>query len=117
MLQIGQFAGGGDTQSSGFIAAYDLATGKFDGLLDCSRAPGNTISASQFEADRVKSWSEDPWQRGGLTSFGPGELNWIPVNARREGRISFAGEHTSRWNGWMQGAIESARRVAKEISA
>jgi hypothetical protein len=32
MLQIGQFAGGGDTQSSGFIAAYDLATGKFDGL-------------------------------------------------------------------------------------
>ncbi len=71
----------------------------------------------QFEAARVKSWSEDPWQRGGLTSFGPGELNWIPVNARREGRISFAGEHTSRWNGWMQGAIESARRVAKEISA
>ena len=71
----------------------------------------------QFEAARVKSWSEDPWQRGGLTSFGPGELNWIPVNARREGRIFFAGEHTSRWNGWMQGAIESAHRVAKEISA
>jgi uncharacterized protein (TIGR03118 family) len=32
-LLIGQFAGGGDTQSSGFIAAYDLSTGKFDGLL------------------------------------------------------------------------------------
>jgi uncharacterized protein (TIGR03118 family) len=32
-LLIGQFAGGGDTQSSGFIAAYDLATGKFDGVL------------------------------------------------------------------------------------
>ena len=32
-LLIAQFAGGGDTQSSGFIAAYDLATGKFDGLL------------------------------------------------------------------------------------
>jgi len=32
-LLIGQFAGGGETQSSGFIAAYDLATGKFDGLL------------------------------------------------------------------------------------
>jgi uncharacterized protein (TIGR03118 family) len=37
---IGQFAGGGDTQSSGFIAAYDLATGKFDGLLqDASGKP------------------------------------------------------------------------------
>lgn len=32
-LLVAQFAGGGDTQSSGFIAAYDLATGKFDGLL------------------------------------------------------------------------------------
>lgn len=32
-LLIGQFAGGGDTRSSGFIAAYDLTTGKFDGLL------------------------------------------------------------------------------------
>ncbi|HVR21693.1 MAG TPA: TIGR03118 family protein [Candidatus Polarisedimenticolia bacterium] len=32
-LLVGQFAGGGDTQSSGFIAAYDLATGKFEGLL------------------------------------------------------------------------------------
>jgi uncharacterized protein (TIGR03118 family) len=33
-LLIGQFAGGGDTQSSGFIAAYDIATGKFDGPLE-----------------------------------------------------------------------------------
>jgi len=39
-LLIGQFAGGGDTQSSGFIAAYDLASGKFDGLLlDASGKP------------------------------------------------------------------------------
>jgi uncharacterized protein (TIGR03118 family) len=39
-LLIGQFAGGGDTQSSGFIAAYDLATGKFEGLLqDASGKP------------------------------------------------------------------------------
>jgi uncharacterized protein (TIGR03118 family) len=39
-LLIGQFAGGGETQSSGFIAAYDLSTGKFDGLLqDASGKP------------------------------------------------------------------------------
>jgi hypothetical protein len=42
MLQIGQFAGSGDTQSSGFIAAYDLATGKFDGLLE--DAGGNPLA-------------------------------------------------------------------------
>jgi hypothetical protein len=41
-LLIGQFAGGGDTQSSGFIAAYDLSTGKFDGLLQ--DASGNPLT-------------------------------------------------------------------------
>ena len=33
-LLIGQFAGGGTTQSSGFIAAYDMTTGRFKGLLE-----------------------------------------------------------------------------------
>jgi uncharacterized protein (TIGR03118 family) len=41
-LLIGQFAGGGDTQSGGFIAAYDLATGKFVGLLQ--NASGNPLA-------------------------------------------------------------------------
>ena len=41
-LLVGQFAGGGDTQSSGFIAAYDLATGKLDGLLQ--DASGNPLA-------------------------------------------------------------------------
>jgi monoamine oxidase len=72
-------------------------------------------AVEHFEAARSKSWSQDPWQLGGLSAFGPGELSSIPVNARREGRILFAGEHTSRWNGWMQGAIESGHRVVKEI--
>jgi uncharacterized protein (TIGR03118 family) len=33
-LLIGQFAGGGTTQSSGYIAAYDMTTGRFRGLLE-----------------------------------------------------------------------------------
>jgi uncharacterized protein (TIGR03118 family) len=33
-LLVGQFAGAGTTESSGFIAAYDLASGRFDGLLE-----------------------------------------------------------------------------------
>jgi monoamine oxidase len=83
-------------------------------LADAERVfPG---ARDNFEGSRSKSWSQDPWQRGGLTAFQPGELSLIPVNARREGRIFFAGEHTSRWNGWMQGAIESAQRVVNEIS-
>lgn len=61
-LLVGQFADAGDTESAGFIAAYDLATGKFDGLLlDASGkplaiqgiwslAPGN-VSPSNLDPD------------------------------------------------------------------
>jgi monoamine oxidase len=35
-------------------------------------------------------------------------------NTRR--RIHFAGEHTSACTGWMQGTLESARRVVREIN-
>jgi monoamine oxidase len=37
--------------------------------------------------------------------------------ARPEGRIHFAGEHDSVWiDGWMQGALESGNRVAREVN-
>jgi uncharacterized protein (TIGR03118 family) len=41
-LLVAQFAGGGTTENSGVIAAYDLATGKFDGLLQ--DASGKTLA-------------------------------------------------------------------------
>ena len=41
-LLVGQFAGGGTTESSGYIAAYDMATGRFEGLLE--DATGTPIS-------------------------------------------------------------------------
>jgi monoamine oxidase len=83
-------------------------------LEDAERVfPG---ARQHFETARVKSWALDPWQNGALPKYDVGQLRFIAIGARREGRISFAGEHTSRWNGWMQGAIESAHRVVKEIA-
>lgn len=41
-LLVGQFAGGGTTQSSGYIVAYDMATGRIKGLLE--DATGKPIS-------------------------------------------------------------------------
>ncbi len=41
-LLVAQFAGGGTTQSSGYIAAYDMTTGRFKGLLE--DASGNPLS-------------------------------------------------------------------------
>jgi len=60
-LLVGQFAGGGTTTSSGFIAAYDLASGRFDGLLQ--DAKGNPLSISGIWAlspANVSPSSADP---------------------------------------------------------
>jgi monoamine oxidase len=71
-----------------------------------------------FEGGVTKCWDEDQWARGVSAYYKPGQFSSIlPHVARREGRIHFAGEHTSVWiDGWMQGAIESGDRVAREVN-
>jgi monoamine oxidase len=63
-----------------------------------------------------KAWQEDPWAGGGWGWTQPGQLRWMfPAMRQVEGRVHFAGEHTSIWAAWMNGALESAERVAAEI--
>jgi len=57
-------------------------------------------------------WDEEPWSLGAQHA---GELP-LDVVIRPEGRLHFAGTHTSA-SGWMDGALESAHRVSKEILA
>ena len=70
-----------------------------------------------FEGGVTKCWDEDEWARGASAYYRPGEFSsLLPHVARPEGRIHFAGEHTSVWiDGWMQGALESGERVAREV--
>jgi monoamine oxidase len=65
----------------------------------------------------TKSWANDPWERGAFVVYHPGQQQWYPAICKREGRVWFAGEHASPWPGWMQGAIVSGIRVAREIAA
>jgi monoamine oxidase len=65
------------------------------------------------------TWEKNPWVQGGYAVFGPSYdptlRSWL---ARPYGRILFAGEHTSlRWQGYMNGAVESGLRAAAEIQA
>ena len=63
-----------------------------------------------------KAWQEDPWAGGGWGWTQPGELRWMfPAMRQPEGRVHFAGEHTSLWIAYMNGALESAERVVQEI--
>lgn len=68
------------------------------------------------EAGASYAWPEDPWARGAYSSFRPGQMTGIrSAVARPEGRMHFAGEHTARLPGSMDGAIASGRRAAREV--
>ena len=57
------------------------------------------------------------WGHWAFTQFAPGQMtSWLPLAARPEGRLHFAGEHTSRLAGLMEGALESGQRTAQEVS-
>lgn len=70
---------------------------------------------AQVEGGECFCWHDDPWSRGAVAVPLPGQAALLPATARAEGRVHFAGEHTSPWAGWMEGAIESGQRAATEI--
>ncbi|MFM8593286.1 MAG: flavin monoamine oxidase family protein [Chloroflexota bacterium] len=70
---------------------------------------GEVIHTETFD------WVEQPWIKG---SFGDLPLNggWmIGEWTRPEDRIHFAGDFTSLKTGWVEGAIESGLRAARQI--
>ncbi|MBU7320196.1 flavin monoamine oxidase family protein [Paenibacillus oleatilyticus] len=63
------------------------------------------------------SWAQNPLTCGDWAMFNPGQQTELhPFIAMPEGRVHFAGEHTSLTHGWIQGAIESGIRVAVKVS-
>jgi monoamine oxidase len=74
---------------------------------------------SRLLASQTVVWDHDPLARGGYAYFDPGfDPLWRAWLARPSGRVVFAGEHTSiKYQGYMNGAIETGLRAAAEISA
>lgn len=71
---------------------------------------------TEFEGGVSKCWDEDSWSRGAYVDYRPGQMaEHFTQLALPEGRIYFAGEHTSKMFASMEGALESGRRVAGEI--
>jgi monoamine oxidase len=73
---------------------------------------GRTVAARAARVD-------DPFTRGSYAAFGPGQITryWRFVGLA-EGRVHFAGEHTSMWaQAFLDGAVSSGRRAAREVLA
>jgi monoamine oxidase len=105
-------AGGQASRALGQIVATEGQTGVVRRLSWLGRP-------TSLLATATVTWEDDPWSRGGYAAFDPSYApqlrEWL---ARPVGRIVFAGEHTSlRWQGYMNGAIESGKRAAAEVRA
>jgi len=75
--------------------------------------PEATAPQRYFETN----WTEDPWSRGcPVALYGPGTLvAYGPALRAPVGNIHWAGTETSNyWNGYMDGAVRSGDRAAKE---
>ena len=70
-------------------------------------------------ASRAIVWDETHGRAAGTAFFDPGFVPlWRAWLARPAGRIVFAGEHTSiKYQGYMNGAIETGLRAAAEVAA
>jgi len=106
-------AGGGASDATQAIVAKHGARGLADALEWLGSKDSELLTSRQIV------WEQDPYARGGYAFFDPGfdpSLRaWL---SRPAGRLFFAGEHTSiRWQGYMNGAIESGRRAAAEVAA
>ena len=75
------------------------------------------MAGAPVDAMQAATWEDDPHVRGGYAYIDPGfDSSWRTQLSRRAGRVVFAGEHTSdEWQGYMNGAVESGLRAAKEL--
>ncbi|RBP07823.1 flavin monoamine oxidase family protein [Rossellomorea aquimaris] len=85
-------------------------------LEDLSKVYGEQVYTEMLNYV-VYNWSKNPFSAGCFTLYTPGQASDIGDYIKKpEGRIHFAGEHTSSFHGWMEGAIESGVRAANEVN-
>jgi len=61
------------------------------------------------------AWSEQPWIRASFGGPPVGGAWMIDEWTQPEGRLHFAGDFTTMKSGWVEGAIESGLRAARQI--
>jgi monoamine oxidase len=74
------------------------------------------IALETFVDGWMHDWVEDEYSLGAFTHLPPGSvMGALPHLMEPAERIHFAGEYTAQWLGFIEGALESAERVAEEV--
>ena len=63
------------------------------------------------------AWQDEPFTGGTYTAYRPGQVTafWRAIR-KPFGRLHWAGEHTDTYTAYMEGAVRSGLRAAREIS-
>jgi monoamine oxidase len=107
---------------------HAMATGRHARQL-AEMDPDQRIAYTALHMDRVfpgaldhvegghfHDWDAEEWSRGDYAYYEPGTfLRIFPHAGRAEARVHFAGDQTSHKPGWLDGAIYSGHRAAREI--
>ena len=94
--------------------AMDPETRQEEALDDISRLHPRIRDV--YEVGASHAWYGDKWARGAFAMFAPGQQTELQASiVAPEGRILFAGEHCSLYHAWIQGALESGIRAARQI--
>lgn len=78
--------------------------------------PGVRAAARPGEQVTVP-WSDEPFAKGGYALYAPGQVTaFRGCEGEPEGRVFFAGEHTSlEAQGYMEGAVRSGVKAARDV--
>jgi monoamine oxidase len=113
-------------QTPGILQSYlrGVAAEQFDTL-----SPGQQIDSvferwinafpdlqNNISTTHIHAWADEEWS--GKAFAAPSAAQEAALGnhiGTSEGRVHFAGEHASGFHGWIQGALESGIRAAREI--
>ncbi len=85
-------------------------------LDDLERMFGPVVRREFTGVGATQSWARARYALGEAVVFTPGQLHELHAASRTvEGRVHFAGEHTSLKPAWIEGALESGVRTFLEV--
>ena len=63
------------------------------------------------------AWQFNPWSYGSYSTYQPGyQTTLLGIEKKRQGNCFFAGEHTEPENGFLNSAVQSGNRAAREVA-
>ncbi|HEY1962877.1 MAG TPA: NAD(P)/FAD-dependent oxidoreductase, partial [Rhizomicrobium sp.] len=107
------FAGGTEAMRAGEMDDSDLAL-----LLMKEASPIIPGLDQLWNGLMIKNaWQFNPWSYGSYSSYQPGyQTTVLGVEREPEGSCFFAGEHTENQNGFLNSAVKSGFRAAREVA-